>query len=253
MAPLKVLEKSVPPLTVDLKRRLWSTNGVLISGSAKWAFFAILIVLIIVVILGTLRVNKRRSKFGAQPLYGTRWMTPPLYRQSQTQYNQPNRRDPELPSAYVPTYTATANETDMGYYDAHGEFHPNPNAKSATVIPPPEAHHRQNSTTSNGVPINNNFTGGTVTDEVGHDRHDDDGFDDMFRPPTTAPPTTTTPTYNFMLRPQGEATENVSQEEYDRPDGPPPAREGSSSQSESLPSFTEGKSPPKVSEKSQLN
>ena len=60
------------------------------SGGARWAFFAIFIVLILIVIFGTLRVNKKRSRQGVQPLYGTRWMTPPSYRQSQTQYDQPD-------------------------------------------------------------------------------------------------------------------------------------------------------------------
>ena len=93
--------------------------------------FAIFVILIIIVLLGTLRVNKKRARQGLQPVYGTRWMTPPSYGQSQHQYDQPDhRRDPDLPSAYVPTYTATANEYDMGYYDANGVFHANPNAKS---------------------------------------------------------------------------------------------------------------------------
>ena len=81
--------------------------------------------------------GQEKARQGLQPVYGTRWMTPPSYGQSQHQYDQPDhRRDPDLPSAYVPTYTATANEYDMGYYDANGVFHANPNAKSP--IPQPQ-------------------------------------------------------------------------------------------------------------------
>ncbi|KAG2733039.1 hypothetical protein G9P44_004029 [Scheffersomyces stipitis] len=136
------------------------------SGGARWAFFAIFIVLILIVIFGTLRVNKKRSRQGVQPLYGTRWMTPPSYRQSQTQYDQPdNVRDPDLPSAYVPTYTAEANEYDMGYYDQSGKFHANPNAKAASMAPPPSAHQRQTSVHGDAIPISSTVPAGVLTDE----------------------------------------------------------------------------------------
>ncbi|CAI5758043.1 unnamed protein product [Candida verbasci] len=126
----------------SILRRDWDDNYWTNSGGARWAFFAIFVVLIIVVVLGTIRVNKKRSMQGMQPIYGTRWMTPPSYRQSQNQYQQPDHvRDPDLPSAYVPIYTATANEYDMGYYDQDGTFHPNPNAKSP-IQHPPDAHKR---------------------------------------------------------------------------------------------------------------
>lgn len=139
------------------------------SGSARWAFFAIFLVLIIIVVLGTLRANKKRSQRGAQPIYGTRWMTPPSYRQSQTQYNQPN--DPEMPLNYVPMYSERANEYDMGYYDAEGVFHSNPNAKKAPI---PEVHQRTTSM-SQGVPL-------TEIPSIDNDE------DDLYRRPPGPPP-----------------------------------------------------------------
>lgn len=131
------------------------------SGGARWAFFAIFIVLIIIVILGTLRINRARSRQGIQPIYGTRWMTPPSYYQSQDQYNQPTRREPDMPNVYVPTYTEHAGEYDMGYYDNQGVFHPNPNAKDPT-IPPPS--HTRTGSGMDGVPISNSLRG-SIEDE----------------------------------------------------------------------------------------
>lgn len=124
------------------------------SGGARWAFFAIFIVLIIIVILGTLRINRARTRQGIQPIYGTRWMTPPSYYQSQGQYNQPTRREPDMPNVYVPTYTEHAGEYDMGYYDNQGNFHPNPNAKGPTF--PPDSHARDIDGLD-GIPISNSF------------------------------------------------------------------------------------------------
>lgn len=129
----------------SLNKRDWG-DGWSNSGSARWAFFAIFIALIILVVVGTLRVNKKRSRQGVQPIYGTRWLTPPSYGQSQTVYN--TRNEPDITTNYVPTYTERAAETDMGYYDNQGTFHANPNAKA----PIPEAHVRSTSA-SEGVPL----------------------------------------------------------------------------------------------------
>lgn len=142
------------------------------SGGARWAFFGVFIVLVFIVLIGTLRVNKRRSRQGIQPIYGTRWLTPPSYRQSERVYN--NRNDLDVPTNYVPTYSEQAGDTDMGYYDNEGNFHPNPNAKS----PIPEVHVRSTSL-SEGVPlttipnINNNNNNNNNNDD---DDDDDDNF-----------------------------------------------------------------------------
>ncbi|CAN3364333.1 hypothetical protein DICA3_E15830 [Diutina catenulata] len=138
------------------------------SDPARYAFLAIFIVLIIVVLFGTLRVNKKRAQRGMQPIYGTRWITPPSYRQSQNQYHQPTRPDLDVPGNYVPTYTTEAGEYDMGYYDNQGKFHANPNAKA----PIPEVHVRQTSM-SNAAPISN-------LDSV-------DDEDDLYRRPPAGP------------------------------------------------------------------
>ncbi|EGW32904.1 uncharacterized protein SPAPADRAFT_49836 [Spathaspora passalidarum NRRL Y-27907] len=110
------------------------------TGNAGYVFLANIIALMLAVVAVGV-VNKRRKQRGIQPIYGTRWITPPTYRQSQHQYEQPDHiRDPDLPSAYVPAYTATANEHDMGYYDGSGKFHPNPNVKTPIPLPPPARH-----------------------------------------------------------------------------------------------------------------
>ena len=157
--------------------------------------FAIFVILIIIVLLGTLRVNKKRARQGLQPVYGTRWMTPPSYGQSQHQYDQPDhRRDPDLPSAYVPTYTATANEYDMGYYDANGVFHANPNAKSP-IPQPPKVHQRSESTTVTDENSHNTPGGAPIASNLPHDltgnnQHvdDNDSIGDFYRPPQGPPP-----------------------------------------------------------------
>lgn len=127
------------------------------SGGARWAFFGIFLVLIIVLMIGTLKINRNRARQGISPIYGTRWMTPPSYFQSQGQYNQPTSGEVDMPNVYVPTYTATANDNDMGYYDAQGNFHANPNSKGPEL---PESAHRRTTTNSDGIPLNNVEVGG---------------------------------------------------------------------------------------------
>ena len=169
----------------NVNKRDWEDNSWTGGGGARWAFFAVFIVLILIVVLGTIRVNKKRSQQGIQPIYGTRWMTPPSYVQSQTQYNQPNTRDPDMPTNYVPAYSAEATEYDMGYYDNSGKFHANPNAKSQTqaettdVTYPESAHHRLTSGAA-GAPV------GRIP--TLHEESDENEDGDLYRPPPGPPP-----------------------------------------------------------------
>lgn len=172
-----------------LDKRDWLDSTYTSIGAARWAFFAIFVVLIIIVIVGTLRVNKKRTRLGMQPMYGTRWMTPPSYYQSQHQYDQPRQRDPDMPNTYVPTYTATANEYDMGFYDENGEFHANPNAKLSRPMnvdgpqPPEQTHNRQDSNISSAVPVSATVPPSHDAYEI-NDEHNDD---DLYRPPPNPP------------------------------------------------------------------
>lgn len=211
------------------------------GGGARWAFFAIFIAVVIVVILGTFRANKRRTARGIQPIYGTRWMTPPSYFQSQHQYNQPQGRDSEMPSAYVPAYSARANEYDMGYYDQDGVFHANPNAKAsmpqgsddANIAPPEQTHQRTTSTATDGVPLSSTIpaSGGVVFADDVHQTHQaqrasEDSFDLYRRPEGAVPGTFQSPNRD-------------SSPDYGPPPSPPPDL-GSSSRDSGLPSFSEG-------------
>lgn len=185
-------------------------------GGSRWAFFAIFIVFVIIMILATLRVNRSRSRHGREPIYGTRWMTPPSYFQSQNQYNQPTQRDSEMPNGYVPEYTATANDNDFGYYDQQGNFHHNPNAKEPQV--PEQIHHRTTSNTD-GVPLADyNHTG----DADLHTVHDD--ADMAFRRPSVPPPATNGEEQTYQRPPGPPPTETINSEEFSPPRGPPPAR-----------------------------
>jgi hypothetical protein len=197
------------------------------SGGARWAFFAIFIVFIIIVVLGTLRVNKKRTQHGVQPLYGTRWMTPPSYMQSQHQQNRQNR-DPEG-STYVPTYTAEPNTVvDMGYYDANGEFHAAKQSSvsgptftglgSGTDLPqPPSTHNRQQSG-SDGVAL------GPVPPISPHAAGTDDGphsiDEDSLGPPPGPPPPLhldTPPVHTF----DSFSHPLYDEDDFRRPSGPP--------------------------------
>ena len=228
-----------------LDKRATSGDSTWSIGGARWAFFAILFVLILIGIFGTLRVNKKRFQLGSQPLYGTRWMTPPSYRQSQTQYDQPvNIRDPDLPSTYVPTYTAEANEYDMGHYDQAGKFHSNPNARAALMAPPPSAHQRQNPAHGDAIPISSTVPVGALTDEDGDisspagpppdlesgTGESSESLGDFSRPPGHAPPEHTS-TIPGSLNPPS-----------DPPCGQSEVRKGSSSSSkiEASSSFSDG-------------
>ncbi|CCE78690.1 Piso0_000718 [Millerozyma farinosa CBS 7064] len=140
-----------------LQKRDWNYDSLTAAGSARWAFFAIFIILIIIVIIGTLRVNKKRAKHGIDPLYGTRWMTPPSYIQSQSQYNRSHGGDSmSVHNNYVPTYTAEATENDMGYYDSNGKFHPNVHHRPSfgPQINPPESARTHDGQANQHIPLN---------------------------------------------------------------------------------------------------
>ncbi|KAK6884664.1 Protein RCR1 [Candida tropicalis] len=207
----------------DWDDSVWSN-----SGSARWAFFAIFVVLIIIVLLGTIRVNKKRARQGLQPMHGTSWMMPPSYRQSQNQYHQPDHvRDPDLPSAYVPTYTATANDMDLGYYDADGQFHANPNAKSAIPKPPQVYQTIAEQVNDERAPINDNLP------NVLHES-DNDSIGDMFRRPSGPPPRSTT---NGSL--SNNNTGNSDIDGFTRPSGPPPTLTTATNETEIVTGYNE--------------
>lgn len=170
------------------------------SGGARWAFFAIFIVLIIIVVFGTMRINRARTRQGRDPIYGTRWMTPPSYFQSQDQYNQPTRGDPDMPNAYVPTYTETANDNDMGYYDQAGNFHENPNAKGPLM---PEQAHQRTTSYADGVPLSDYNAGSPGAAVSDHDA--------FYRRPSGQPPAV--------------STTGDSDPVYQPPPGPPPGED----------------------------
>lgn len=62
-------------------------------------------------IFGTCFKSRQRVRKGQQPIYGTGWMVPPNYYQSQQQYNQP-----------APPYNPQPGQMDAGYYDQNGNF-----------------------------------------------------------------------------------------------------------------------------------
>lgn len=117
-----LLEKRSTPL-------YYSDNGSddVFDGSSawmwgRWILLAILVGMVALFSLMTMTANRRRAHRGQAPIYGTAWMTPPSYRQSQAAYNQSNAVHGQ---ENVPMYTERANENDLGYYDNEGVFHTN--------------------------------------------------------------------------------------------------------------------------------
>lgn len=136
----------IPSHEILSKRWYYSSNGW--GSGARWAFFALFGVAFIIAIMSMIFVNRKRLRRGVAPIYGTSWITPPAYRANVNN---------NMPENNVPTYTAQANEADMGYYDQHGNFVQNPNVKS-----PEEAHVRQNNTGYSGATygMNTYYMGG---------------------------------------------------------------------------------------------
>ncbi|OBA19559.1 hypothetical protein METBIDRAFT_13314 [Metschnikowia bicuspidata var. bicuspidata NRRL YB-4993] len=175
----------------------------LTSSGARWAYFAIVAVALVLLIASIILVNRKRGRRGAKPIQGTQWMTPPSYYQSQTYYNQPTRRDPNMPSTYVPQYTETANAGDMGYYAPDGTFHPR-SSKDGPEFP--ENAHQRTTANSDGQPIQ-------AFDQTGTRVVADEDIDDFTRP--VGPP----PGSSGI---DGDTTSSNSKE-VERPDHPPPS------------------------------
>ena len=135
---------------------------------------------------------------------GTAWMTPPTYRQSERAYNGNGQHAED----YVPEYTETANEQDLGYYDERGEFHFN---SKSEYIPPPKLETADN-TNSSPSPIQrpeNAFTRAPTDIEMDFTRPD--------HPPPNA----------------SGSNDQASSIDFRRPNHPPPTATGSSSCDES--------------------
>lgn len=96
-----------------------------VSTNTRWIYGGILLGLVgiffLSLIIGAFCTNIKRLKTGRRPVYGTSWLTPPSYWQSQHDYNTNTGEEPE---EYVPTYSEIPNENvDLGFYDDRGEFH----------------------------------------------------------------------------------------------------------------------------------
>lgn len=225
------------------------------TGNARWAFFAIFIVIIIVIAIATVRANKKRSRHGVAPIYGTRWMTPPSYRQSQTQSGENTQRGPDIPSSYVPAYSAEATNLDMGHYDNLGKFHANPRVNDPNTPIPEQAHHHANSIGTSPAPATN--LSHVVSDEDDPTRREHHSI--FFNRPRGPPPPSSDSNTTFAP-PPGPPPPSDSNTTFAPPPGPPPSHSrgvdsiaellrSESTNSESAPTFLGEKSALKVTEK----
>ncbi|SCU80485.1 LAME_0B03378g1_1 [Lachancea meyersii CBS 8951] len=96
---------------------------------ARWVLLVFFLVAIASLALTAIKINGRRVRLGQRPIIGTAWFTPPSYRQSERQYRSGTQD-------YVPPYTETANENDLGYYDNQGAFHLSSKAENTSPPPP---------------------------------------------------------------------------------------------------------------------
>lgn len=72
--------------------------------------------------------SRRRARHGRQPIYGTAWMIPPTYHQSQQEYSQQSYGG--APAA--PPYGASGYPVENpGHYDTHGNWVPAYNGGAA--------------------------------------------------------------------------------------------------------------------------
>ncbi|EDO19299.1 hypothetical protein Kpol_1036p42 [Vanderwaltozyma polyspora DSM 70294] len=110
----------------------------------RWILFALFGLALIVFLISTLLINRRRSQTGRAPIRGTAWLTPPTYRQSQREYNGNSGRVVE---DFVPTYTEKANTEDLGHFNQRGEFIPN---EEAEYVAPPVLDSEMNRQPMNG-------------------------------------------------------------------------------------------------------
>ncbi|CUS22649.1 LAQU0S06e02806g1_1 [Lachancea quebecensis] len=93
----------------------------------RWILLVFFLCFLAVLAFTAVKLNGKRSNRGQRPIPGTAWFTPPTYRQSERQFRGSTQD-------YVPPYTETANDNDLGYYDNRGVFHFNIKAEEG---PPP--------------------------------------------------------------------------------------------------------------------
>ncbi|CAN6597572.1 hypothetical protein TRVA0_001S04478 [Trichomonascus vanleenenianus] len=117
----------------------------------RWILLGIIIFVFFLIFLATCKRTRKRVRSGQAPIYGTAWMVPPSYYQSQQQYQQQP----------VPVYHAQPGVGDAGYYDQNGNFvsreipPSQPGQSSAGYVPPPEPAHAPNWQQSGSYEMNN--------------------------------------------------------------------------------------------------
>lgn len=105
------LRKIARGINSELQKRDYYYDS---SDPGRYAFFAFFVAAIVVFIIMTCLVNKRRMRTGRAPVISS-YLAPPTYYQSQNNYTGETTN--------LPTYTQNANPNqDAGYYDKNGNF-----------------------------------------------------------------------------------------------------------------------------------
>lgn len=126
-----------------VEKRVYYTSDSPAWDQGRWILFVVLAVGLLLLLLYTRMLNRKRASIGQAPIRGTAWISPPTYRQSQRQHN---RGTGDVTDDFVPEYTERANDQDLGYYDQSGEFHLN--SKVEYQSPPPLSRRGSDSTAS---------------------------------------------------------------------------------------------------------
>lgn len=204
---------------------------------ARWILFVLFLVGLALIIFSACRINKKRVSEGRGPIRGTAWMTPPSYYQSQQNTQNP---------PFVPQYTATTNDNDMGYYDAHGNFVPNPKLREAYQMGPGPGYNGMAYVPMNSpMGMGNPPMGPVIPDQTGatiqsHGPNPNINPNQTFAPPPGPPPSmaqsplgppppaladTHTGSANSGAHVDNPASsgQQTGDSLYQRPEGPPPS------------------------------
>ncbi|QLG71886.1 hypothetical protein HG535_0C02360 [Zygotorulaspora mrakii] len=160
----------------------WDDSG---WEQGRWILFVVFAVALLMLILYTRMANRRRVLRGQAPIRGTAWISPPTYRQSQTQHNR-GTGDPA--EDYVPEYTERANNQDLGYYDQNGEFHLN----SKVEYQAPPSLSRRGSESSESIERPQPAVTRVPTDDMDLDFR-------RYRPTTAPPPASSSESQNAAV------------------------------------------------------
>jgi hypothetical protein len=181
------------------------------SDPARYAFFAFFVAAILVFIIMTCLINRRRMKDGRAPVISS-YLSPPTYNQSQNVYG--------VDSTNLPTYTPNANANqDVGYYDKNGNFIP----AQTVIINQNENQNDQNDQNNNNN--NNNNISDTLNNDIELNNNNNNNNNNLNSINNQHPSfQQSIPSAVYTSTPNVYEPQNLNDMSYKRPNGPPPTQ-----------------------------